>query len=68
MIPLRISFLDDSFWEKIFEISIDIYFGFDIIVNFCSAYENELGILIFDRKDIAMNYLKTWFILDLLSW
>ena len=37
-------------------------------MSFFSAYENELGIIVFERKAIALNYLKTWFIFDLLSW
>ena len=39
----------------------------DIVVNFFSAYENEFGIIIYKRKEIAINYLKTWFIIDFLS-
>ena len=44
--------------------TFDILFGIDIIVSFLSAYHDEDFILIDNTKMIAINYLKTWFIVD----
>ena len=49
------------------ELIIDIIFGADIIVNFLTAYYDEKNILITSPSKIAKKYLKTWFIIDLIS-
>ena len=47
---------------------VDILFGIDIFINFISAYEDRnANKMIFDRKKIAVNYIKSWFILDLIA-
>lgn len=46
---------------------IDFLFLIDIIVNFFSAYYNEKYILIDKRTQIACNYIKGWFIVDVVS-
>ena len=69
-IPFKIAFIeDDSVEMKVFEYFIDSLFAFDILVNFISATESssERTTLIFDHKRLAINYLKSWFILDLLA-
>lgn len=45
---------------------VDILFGIDIIVNFFSAYETNHRIEV-RIKQIVINYLLTWFALDLLA-
>jgi len=52
---------------KFFDYTIDTLFAFDIIVNFISAYEGIDGKLKHQPKDIAKNYLQTWFFLDLVA-
>lgn len=44
--------------------TFDILFGVDIIVSFLAAYQDEDYVLIDDPKMIAINYLKTWFLID----
>ena len=39
----------------------------DILVNFNSAYYDNNGNLVKDRKTIVSNYLKTWFLLDFIA-
>jgi CRP-like cAMP-binding protein len=41
-------------------------FVIDIIVNFNTAHSNK-GKLIFSRKEIAGRYLRSWFLIDLIS-
>lgn len=46
---------------------IVILFVLDIIISFNTAYIDENDMYITDRKKIAIKYLKTYFIVDLLS-
>lgn len=65
--PYRICFYnnlserDFFYW---FENLIDIIFFLDIIVNFFSAVEHN-GSIVDNRKEIAIRYMWTWFLLDL---
>jgi hypothetical protein len=45
---------------------IDLWFLFEIVINFFTAYY-EKGCLVIDHKKIALNYAKTWFALDIIS-
>jgi hypothetical protein len=67
-VPYRTAFIDDSSeFMTIFELTIDILFFLDIIVNFFSAYEEDEKIEVRLRK-ITKKYLKTWFFLDFIAW
>jgi hypothetical protein len=44
-----------------------VIFGIDIIVNFFTAIGNEKGEYEYDLRKIAINYLKSTFVLDLFS-
>ena len=46
---------------------VDIVFFIDIIFNFQTTFVGASGEVISDPKIIRMNYLKTWFVIDLLS-
>lgn len=46
---------------------IDIIFLIDIFVNFASAYQDNFFNLVDNRKQIVMNYLKGWFIIDIIA-
>lgn len=50
------------FWVERF---LDIAFGIDIILNFFTAYEDEVYIT--SLPAIASRYLKTWFLVDLIG-
>lgn len=61
-------FLDSqSLGLDIFEMVLDYFFIFDIFLNFNVAYKDSTGVLITDWKMIAMNYLKGFFWIDLLT-
>ena len=69
-VPFKIAFIieADGLIMKCFEWLVDILFGIDIFINFISAYEDRnANKMIFDRKKIAVNYIKSWFILDLIA-
>jgi hypothetical protein len=44
----------------------DFFFFLEICLTFCTAYDDN-GKLIYDRRQVAMRYLKSWFIIDLIA-
>jgi len=62
--PLEIAF-DLQGWIG-FEVIFNIVFVLDILMSFNCAYHSH-GQIIYDRKRIAMRYLQTWFVIDILS-
>lgn len=50
------------FW---FEVGCDIYFAFDIFLNFRTAFRTGEGDLVIDPKAIRDNYLRSWFTIDI---
>ena len=74
-LPFRLAFVraeSTSVWDFAdplgnFEFVIDVFFLVDILRNFRTAYVNERGEVIADAWSIALNYLRTWFVLDLVA-
>ena len=67
--PFRICFIeiqDDKIYSYM-DLFFDVFFGLDSLINFISSYYDEKNQLIFTLKDIVLNYLKTYFFLDLIS-
>jgi len=46
---------------------INFIFIVDVAVCFLSAFYDEDNVLIKDRKTIALVYLKSWFLIDLVA-
>ena len=67
IIPYRLCFEVDAegSWN-VMETIIDITFIIDIFVSFNTGFYKK-GYLVMKRKEITKNYLKTWFVLDLLA-
>ncbi|OMJ65278.1 hypothetical protein SteCoe_38634 [Stentor coeruleus] len=68
--PFILSFGDtiDSlgiFWT---DNAINGLFFLDFVVNFFSAYNDNQGNLITDRKQIFLKYAKGWMVIDLITW
>mmetsp|Transcript_15313 Transcript_15313/g.2554 ORF Transcript_15313/g.2554 Transcript_15313/m.2554 type:complete len:87 (+) Transcript_15313:389-649(+) len=67
--PFKLAFLDtedfDGWWFT--DIFIDTLFFIDIIINLNSAYLDNDGNFVTDRKRIFLNYLKSWLIIDLIA-
>ena len=51
----------------VFELVIDILFFLDILVNCFSAYLDEEGNLISNRRQILITYAQSWFFLDVMA-
>jgi len=68
IIPYKITFIEcNSTYELVIENIIKFLLFWDLIMNFFTAYIDGDNKLIFDRKKIAINYLKSWFLIDLIS-
>ena len=46
---------------------VDVIFFIDIVLNFHTTYVGPGGEVVSDPKVIRLNYLKSWFMIDLLS-
>ena len=76
--PFRLTFENEAslysatFW---FEVMLDTLFIADIFLNFRTGYDlnkdgaviDDAGIIEYDRWRVAVNYIKSWFLLDVLS-
>ncbi|GFH17913.1 cyclic nucleotide-binding domain-containing protein [Haematococcus lacustris] len=51
----------------IIELVVDGCFVLDILLNFRTAYLDSVGNLVSDRRRIARHYMRSWFVLDLVS-
>jgi voltage-gated potassium channel Kch len=66
--PYRVALIDDDTPGWIFiNTLVDILFLLDILIIFNSAYFNDDFQLILSRKEIAKNYLNSWFLIDLVA-
>ncbi len=50
----------------VLETIIDIIFMCDIVVTFNTGFYKK-GYLVMKRKEIIKNYIKTWFLIDMLA-
>ena len=67
--PFRICFIeiqDDKIYSYM-DLIFDAFFSLDILINFISSYYDEKNQLVFTLKEIVLNYLKSYFFLDLIS-
>ncbi|KAL2087000.1 hypothetical protein ACEWY4_018059 [Coilia grayii] len=69
MVPYNVSFKtkqNNVTWLVVDSI-VDVIFLVDIVLNFHTTFVGPGGEVISDPKLIRMNYVKTWFVIDLLS-
>lgn len=67
ILPVRLAFESDPNSMLPLDITVDSLFFIDIVMNFITAFEDERGIVIVDKKKIAQAYLKGWFLIDFVS-
>ncbi|XP_052007337.1 potassium voltage-gated channel subfamily H member 5-like isoform X1 [Xyrauchen texanus] len=69
MVPYNVSFKtkQNNITWLVLDSVVDVIFLVDIVLNFHTTFVGPGGEVISDPKLIRMNYLKTWFIIDLLS-
>eukprot|EP01048_Picozoa_sp_COSAG05_P009401 COSAG05_NODE_769_length_7449_cov_7.225034_1_plen_928_part_00 len=71
-IPVRVSFdFQLSRGMEIVEFCIDLFFMVDVFVNFATGYviseDGEEPVIETHHKKVAIHYIRTWFIIDVLS-
>lgn len=68
-VPFSICFNDnETETSNSIDVTVDLLFFLDILINFISAYEDEAtGLPIISLKKIALNYTTGWFLIDLLA-
>ena len=68
LIPFKVTFmLKTEDWAYVYyDLFVDFIFFIDIIIKFNTPIYKQ-GRLMTDRKQIALLYVKTWFILDFLA-
>ncbi|XP_075905713.1 voltage-gated delayed rectifier potassium channel KCNH5-like [Nelusetta ayraudi] len=69
MVPYNVSFKtkQNNLAWLVLDSVVDVIFLVDIVLNFHTTFVGPSGEVISDAKLIRMNYLKTWFVIDLLS-
>ena len=69
IVPYRLAFIDEEpiEWVVVYYVFDGLFFV-DCILNFFTSYpDEEKSIEVTELKKVALNYLKTWFLIDLLS-
>lgn len=70
MVPFNVAFKSksiESLGVLIVDSIVDVVFFVDIILNFHTTFVGPGGEVVSDPKIIRQNYIKSWFIIDLLS-
>eukprot|EP01039_Chlorochromonas_danica_P003102 gene3102-3396_t len=69
IIPVELGFNDNAFTgSDTVDLIISGFFFIDILISFSTAYFSEKAdALVISRKRIVRHYLKTWFMIDLIS-
>ncbi|XP_071050671.1 voltage-gated delayed rectifier potassium channel KCNH8 isoform X2 [Onthophagus taurus] len=49
------------------DVIVEALFFIDIVLNFRTTYVNKKGEVVSDWRSISVNYLRTWFIVDMLA-
>ncbi|KAL5005757.1 hypothetical protein ScPMuIL_016915 [Solemya velum] len=49
------------------DVVVEILFILDIVLNFRTSFVNKSGQVVYDARQIVINYIKGWFLLDLLA-
>ncbi|XP_074648334.1 voltage-gated delayed rectifier potassium channel KCNH8-like [Tubulanus polymorphus] len=68
VVPYNAAFLQNDKKELLVpDITVEVLFIIDIVFNFRTTYVSKSGQVVYDAKMIAINYIKGWFLLDLLA-
>ncbi|XP_012284973.1 potassium voltage-gated channel protein eag [Orussus abietinus] len=70
MVPFNVAFKNKTSEDVsllVVDSIVDVIFFIDIVLNFHTTFVGAGGEVVSDPKVIRMNYLKSWFIIDLLS-
>ena len=67
--PYRLAFMEDVYFDAwtVFDLILNFLFCIDIIINFFTCDELPDGTIEDRQSQIAIRYLKKWFLIDLIS-
>ena len=67
-LPYRIAFVEEHVVAiAAFDVALDCFFLLDLLLNFFTAYVDDVGSLVTKRRLIARHYATSWLFPDLLS-
>jgi potassium voltage-gated channel Eag-related subfamily H member 5 len=70
MVPYNVAFKNKTSEDVsllVVDSIVDVIFFIDIVLNFHTTFVGPGGEVVSDPRVIRMNYLKSWFVIDLLS-
>ncbi|CAB0044343.1 unnamed protein product, partial [Trichogramma brassicae] len=67
IVPFNASFINPERPTMVVDVIVEVLFIIDIILNFNTTYVNKKGEVVSNTKDIACNYIKCWFLCDILA-
>ncbi|CAH1375325.1 potassium voltage-gated channel subfamily H member 8 isoform X2 [Tenebrio molitor] len=67
VVPYNASFLNSERPSVIMDVLVEALFFIDILLNFRTTYVNRKGEVVSNWRAISLNYLRTWFIVDMLA-
>ncbi|XP_026672820.1 potassium voltage-gated channel subfamily H member 8 isoform X2 [Ceratina calcarata] len=67
VVPFNASFINIDRPTMVSDVVVEALFIIDIVLNFRTTYVNRKGEVVSNSKSIAVNYLKGWFIVDLVA-
>ncbi|XP_034945688.1 potassium voltage-gated channel subfamily H member 8 [Chelonus insularis] len=67
IVPYNASFISSDRPTMISDVVVEALFMFDIVLNFRTTYVSRKGKLVINGRKIATNYLRSWFLIDLLA-
>lgn len=65
--PYSIAFASNELEIDVLSLLIDLFFFFDILIIFNTAYYDEEMEIIADRETIGKSYLSGWFTIDFIA-
>ncbi|KAH9498163.1 Potassium voltage-gated channel sub H member 8, partial [Bulinus truncatus] len=69
MVPFNAAFKREGRIKEFIymDVFVEVMFAIDIVLNFRTTFLNKSGQVVYDSRLIAINYIRGWFLLDLLA-
>ncbi|XP_020299509.1 potassium voltage-gated channel subfamily H member 8 [Pseudomyrmex gracilis] len=67
IVPYNASFINTDRPTMVSDVVVEALFIIDIVLNFRTTYVSRKGEVVSNSKSIAVNYVKGWFIVDLVA-
>ncbi|XP_025155682.1 potassium voltage-gated channel subfamily H member 8 isoform X2 [Harpegnathos saltator] len=67
IVPYNASFINTDRPTMVSDVVVEALFIIDIVLNFRTTYVSRKGEVVSNSKSIAVNYVKSWFLVDLVA-